>query len=104
MLIKTASDNRDNSAEAGIGVRLSGINEVDFCVAELIEGSVEGDDIFVELELADDVVAGREDEGVGFVVITTEELIVAVATIKEITSSIPLECVVAVAAIKRVVA
>jgi len=61
---------------------LSGINEVDFGVTELIKRSAEGDDIFVEPELANDVVTFREDEGVGFVVLSSDELIVAGPTIK----------------------
>ena len=91
MLIKTASDNRDNSAEGGISLGLSGVNEVDFVVTELIEGSVEGDDIFVELELTNDVVTCGEDEGVRIVVITAVEMIVAVTAIESITSVSPVE-------------
>ena len=63
MLIKTASDNRDDSAEDGIGVGLIGINEVDFGVAELIEWPAKGDEVFVEFEVTDEIVAIREDEG-----------------------------------------
>ena len=76
------SNDGDNGAADGISVGLSGILEENLGVTELIERPVEGDEVFVEVELANDVVAGREDEGVGIVVITADELIVAVATIE----------------------
>ena len=82
---------------------MSRINEVDFGVTELIKRSAEGDEVFIELELTNDVVAGREDEGVGFVVITAEELIVAGPTIKGVGTDAAIEGVIAFASVELVV-
>ena len=43
---------------------MSGINEVDFVVTELIECSAEGEEVCIESELSNDVVTLGEDEGV----------------------------------------
>ena len=41
-----------------------GISKENFSESELIESSVEGDEVFIDIELADDVVAIGEDEDV----------------------------------------
>ena len=56
MPLNTAPNNGDNSAEDGIRIRLSRINEINFGIAELIKRTVKRDDIFIQLELPNDVV------------------------------------------------
>ena len=56
MLLNTAPNNGDNSAEDGVRIRLSGINEINFGIAELIKRTIKRDDIFIQLELPNDVI------------------------------------------------
>ena len=80
--MEITSNDGDNGAEDGLSIGLSWILEEHLGVTELIESSVVGEVVFVEVELANDVVTSREDEGVGIVVITTDELIVTGTTIE----------------------
>ena len=82
---------------------MSEINEVNFGVTELIECSAKGDEVFIEFELSNDVVASREDEGVGFVVITADELIVAGSTIEGVRTGTTVENILSATAVELVV-
>ena len=64
MLINSATNNGDDSAEDGIRFRLSRINEINFAVAELIKSTIKRNDILVQLELPNDVVTCRKNKGV----------------------------------------
>ena len=82
---------------------MSEINEINLCVTELIECSAKGDEVCIEVELANDVVASREDKDVWIVVIAADELIVAGTTIEGVRTGTAMENILAATAVELVV-
>ena len=82
---------------------MSEINEVNFGVTELVECSAKGDEVFVEVELSNDVVAFGEDEGVWIVVIASDELIVSWTTIEGVRTGTTVENILATTAVELVI-
>ena len=76
---------------------------MDFSEIKISEILIPLDEVFIDVELANDVVAGREDEGVGIVVFSADELIVASSAIEGVSASAAIEGVVAFAAMELVV-
>ena len=61
------------------------------------------DEVFVQFELTNDVVARREDEGVGLVVISSDKLIVTGATVEGIGAFASIEDIVTLTAFNEVI-
>ena len=76
---------------------------MDFSEIKISEILIPLDEVFIDVELANDVVAGREDEGVWIVVLTTDELIVASSAIKGVFASTAIEEVIAFLTIEVII-
>ena len=81
---------------------MSLVNVINLGVPKLIEGSVEGEEVFFEVELTNDVVTFGEDEGVWIVVISSEEFIVSSSTIDSVGAGSAMEGVVAFASFQEI--